>query len=134
MPDERTRLMSRTRNKPRTKQFFSNFRASVVVVRGKAAGTEYILDKESMSMGRGPGVDLTFPDTCMSRKHAILELVGEGFRIRDMGSTNGVLVNGKPVQVADLKHGDRFELGEHALQYILEARDPTLRTYTIPDP
>jgi pSer/pThr/pTyr-binding forkhead associated (FHA) protein len=50
-----------------------------------------------------------------------------------MGSTNGVVVNDSPVRVAELKHGDRFKLGEHTFQYIVEPKEPTLRTYNIPE-
>ena len=133
MGEERTRIMSRPAGKRDLDRFLAKCRAAIVVVQGKAAGSEYVLDQESLSIGRGPGVDLVFPDTCMSRQHAVLELTGEGFRVRDMGSTNGVLVNGQPTLAADLKHGDRIHVGEHIFQYILESRDPTLRVYTIPD-
>ena len=133
MGDERTRIMPQVGGKRDLERFLSKYRAAIVVVQGKAEGSEYVLDQEIISMGRGPGVDLVVPDTCMSRKHAVLELTGEGFRMRDMGSTNGVLVNGEPTLAADLKHGDRLQVGEHVFQYILESRDPTLRVYTIPD-
>jgi pSer/pThr/pTyr-binding forkhead associated (FHA) protein len=133
MGDERTRIMQRAGRKRDLDRFLAKCRAAIVVVQGKAEGSEYLLDQEILSIGRGPGVDLAFPDTCMSRKHAVLELTVEGFRIRDMGSTNGVLVNGEPTLAADLKHGDRMQVGEHIFQYLLESRAPTLRVYTIPD-
>ena len=46
----------------------------------------------------------------------------EGFRVRDIGSTNGIVVNGAQVQIAELKHGDRFELGDHIFEYRQELR------------
>jgi pSer/pThr/pTyr-binding forkhead associated (FHA) protein len=133
MGDERTRVMPQAGGKRDLDRFLAKLRAAIVVVQGKAEGSEYVLDQEIISMGRGPGVDLVFPDTCMSRKHAVLELTGEGFRIRDMGSTNGVLVNGQSTLAAELKHGDRLQVGEHVFQYILESRDPTLRVYPVSD-
>ena len=133
MGEERTQIMQRAGGKRDLDRFLAKYRAAIVVVQGKAEGSEYVLEQESLSIGRGPGVDFAFPDTCMSRKHAVLEQTDEGFRIRDLGSTNGVLVNGGPALAADLKHGDRMQVGEHIFQYILESRDPTLRVYTIPD-
>ncbi len=111
--------------------FLARNRASLVVIEGRASGTEYVIEDPSITMGRGPGVDLVFADDAMSRRHAALELGGEGFAVRDMGSTNGIKVNGSRVTAADLKHGDRIEMGEHVLQYILERRE-RVTTYELP--
>jgi len=40
-----------------------------------------------------------------------------------MGSTNGIAVNGSRVDAADLKHGDRIEIGSHVLQFVLESTE-----------
>ena len=55
--------------------------------------------------------------------HAAIELGSSGFKIRDMGSTNGTLVNGSTVNAADLKHGDKIKIGEHTLQYLVEKKE-----------
>jgi hypothetical protein len=133
MDDGQTRVMQGPDTKKAREEFLSRCRASIVVLSGGAEGDEHILDKERISMGRGPGADLEFPDNCMSRKHAVLELTRDGYRIQDLGSTNGVLVNGSRVQVSGLKHRDRFQIGEHTFQYVLEGRDPTLPTYKLPE-
>ena len=113
--------------------FFGRFRASIVILSGGASGSEYLLDQSQVSLGRGPGVDLAFDDAAMSREHAVVEFYGEGFRIRDLGSTNGVTVNGSSVQVCKLKHGDRFDLGEHRFQYVIEKRESQGREYLLPE-
>ncbi len=113
-------------------EFFTRFRAAIVILSGGAAGSEYALDQSQISVGRGPGVDLAFDDAAMSREHAMVEFYGEGFRIRDLGSTNGVVVNGSSVQVCKLKHGDRFDLGEHHFQYVVEERQRHSREYSVP--
>ena len=64
---------------------------------GAVAGEEHPLDREKLVLGRGPGVDLAFDDAEMSSQHAAVEFTGEGFRICDLGSTNGTFVNGKPI-------------------------------------
>jgi pSer/pThr/pTyr-binding forkhead associated (FHA) protein len=107
-------------------QFLAQHRATISIVSGPAVGSEYtrgeyVLEWDRVSLGRGPGVDFAIDDSCMSRKHAMLELGGNGFQIRDLGSANGILVNGSSVQIAELKHGDRFELGEHTFEYSVEA-------------
>jgi pSer/pThr/pTyr-binding forkhead associated (FHA) protein len=106
-------------------------RASLVIVEGGVEGSEYELAKERCVVGRGPGVDLALDDAAMSRQHASVERTAGGHRVRDLGSTNGVRVNGARVEVADLKHGDRVELGEHVLQYLVETRERSPRTFQV---
>ncbi len=58
----------------------------------------------------------------MSRQHAVIEFANEGFRVRDLGSTNGVLLNGKPVQAADIKHGDQLDIGSRRMTLVIDER------------
>jgi pSer/pThr/pTyr-binding forkhead associated (FHA) protein len=48
-----------------------------------------------------------------------LERRGTSFYIIDLGSTNGTLVNGEPVQEKELKHGDRITIGQNAVSFTL---------------
>jgi pSer/pThr/pTyr-binding forkhead associated (FHA) protein len=97
--------------------FLAQNRVTVLVVEGSAAGTEVVVDQREMVIGRNAGADISLPDDSLSGVHAAIELGLAGFRIRDLGSTNGTLVNGSQVQATDLKDGDRITLGEHTLQY-----------------
>lgn len=106
-------------------------RASLVIIEGGAEGSEFELDRERCVVGRGPGVDLALEDVAMSRQHAAFERTATGHRVCDLGSTNGVSVNGAPVAVADLKHGDRVQLGEHVLQYLVETRERSPRAFQV---
>ncbi len=112
--------------------FLANVRVTIVQISGGAAGSEHELTKERVTLGRDDSADLTFDDSAMSREHAALELGDEGFRLLDLGSTNGVLVNGASVSAADLKHGDRFQLGDHMFQYVLEERQRTPPEFKVP--
>ena len=114
-------------------RFLAGARACLVVLEGGVAGAEHEIVRPRTSLGRGPGVDLAFQDAAMSKEHACLEWAGGGLRLRDLGSMNGVRVNGAPVQVAELKHGDRFQLGEHVFQLVLEQRRREPRAYVLPD-
>lgn len=133
MRDGATRQIASAGSGNGAEEFFRRFRAAIVILSGGASGSEYALDQSQVSMGRGPGVDLAFDDAAMSREHAMVEFYGEGFRIRDLGSTNGVSVNGSAVQVCKLKHGDRFDLGEHRFQYVIEEREGGGREYHLPE-
>jgi pSer/pThr/pTyr-binding forkhead associated (FHA) protein len=112
--------------------FLARNQVSLVVIEGPGRGTEHLLSAPSLTFGRGPAVDLTFSDDAMSKQHAALELGADGYRLRDLGSTNGVSVNGSPVSAADLKHGDRIGAGEHVLQYVVEPKE-RVGTYVLGD-
>ena len=113
--------------------FLERYEPTLVVVRGSLAGKEHPLEREKLVLGRGPGVDLAIDDAEMSSQHAAVEFSGEGFRICDLGSTNGTFVNGKRVAAKDLEAGDRIELGRHLLQLRLEERPREPRVHLVPD-
>jgi pSer/pThr/pTyr-binding forkhead associated (FHA) protein len=133
MRDGKTRKKPAETSGQDIEAFFSRYCATIVIIDGGAAGTEYAIDRTQVTMGRGPGVDLAFDDPSMSREHAALELVPDAFRIRDLGSTNGLTVNGSPCEVAKLKHGDRFQIGDHRFQYLVEERERGPREYRLPE-
>ena len=111
--------------------FFERFSASLVLVAGGAEGSEYALEKPSTTVGRGPDVDLPFPDDAMSRQHAAFEIQAMGVRVRDLGSTNGTQVNGQRISAAELKHGDKIAIGDHTFQYVIEERERSGRAYKV---
>ena len=105
--------------------FLAENRASLVVLEGSAAGSEYLLTSDSYVLGRGSTADICLVDDSASGNHAAIEIGTTGFKIRDMGSTNGTFVNGSRVESADLKHGDKITVGAHTLQYLQEKKERT---------
>ncbi len=73
----------------------------------------YPLSRARVRVGRGRTNELVLQDPSVSREHA--ELVptsdGRGWRVRDLGSTNGVAVNGSKVQDQALALGDMITFG-----------------------
>jgi pSer/pThr/pTyr-binding forkhead associated (FHA) protein len=133
MADTYTRKLETTPRDQSFPDFLANHRAAIVVLSGNAAGNEFSLDQPKVSLGRGPGVDLDFDDSAMSREHVVFEFSDGSFRIRDLGSTNGTQVNDEMTKVADLDHGDRLRIGEHVFQFVLETRERRPKTYVLPD-
>jgi pSer/pThr/pTyr-binding forkhead associated (FHA) protein len=112
---------------------FARWEAALVVVEGGAEGSEHGLGRRRVVIGRGPGVDLAFADPEMSQQHAAIEFEDGVFRVLDLGSTNGVAVNGERVAEHALAHGDRIGLGIHVFRILLEKRDSMPRVYVLPD-
>src|SRR5690349_20363848 len=112
MKDGKTRRRPSVPGAPGVAEFLARYETRFSLASGRGAGTAFRIDRERTIIGRGPGVDRAFDDPSMSRQHAAIEFCGSGFRIRDLGSTNGILVNGSPAQTAELHHGDAVEIGE----------------------
>jgi len=132
MRDGLTRKLPSSAESAGIDEFLSGFLAKLVIVDGGAVGTEFVLDDECVTLGRGPNVDLAFGDPAMSRQHAAVEFVDEQFRVRDLGSTNGILLNGEPVQASEIDDGDRMVIGSHEFQLVVEVREPEPETYELP--
>jgi pSer/pThr/pTyr-binding forkhead associated (FHA) protein len=133
MRDGFTRKIATPQRDEPFEDFSARWQATLVVLSGDAAGTEWLVEKSRSTLGRAAECDFVISDGAMSKEHAALEFVGGGFRLRDLGSMNGMRVNGSDVKAADLKSGDRFQLGEHVFQFVLEAREKSPRTWVLPD-
>jgi pSer/pThr/pTyr-binding forkhead associated (FHA) protein len=63
-------------------------------------------------VGRSRDCDIVLSDSDVSRRHAEIRPQGTSWAISDLGSTNGVRVNGRPVAREHLlSAGDRIDLG-----------------------
>lgn len=68
--------------------------------------------------------DIVLGDTRVTREHCIIMLAGETYTIRDLQSTNGVLVNGERVDTRALRHGDRVVLGQTTCVFLDDPEKP----------
>ncbi|HEY6071443.1 MAG TPA: FHA domain-containing protein [Chthoniobacterales bacterium] len=75
---------------------------------GKVA---YEFAERSITIGRAPDNMIVIDDPSVSSRHGQLELVGETYRLKDLGSTNGTKVNGVPITETVLKFEDRIKFG-----------------------
>lgn len=113
--------------------FLAHHEVSIVLLSGPLKGTEYPVESDRVVLGRGADADLTFDDVHLSRKHAVLELAGNGFRVRDLDSTNGLQVNDETTSAAQLTHGDRFTIGQMTFQYVVQERPRATVEFEVPD-
>ena len=74
--------------------------------------------KERMVVGRDPACDITDGDPRLSRRHAEFVATATGLAVRDLGSRNGVRVNGRLVRQATLAPGDLVEIGHLAVRFV----------------
>src|SRR5260221_9873532 len=82
---------------------------------------EYQLTKERTLIGRKPHNDIPIDSLGVSGDHgAIIAILNDSF-IEDLASTNGTMVNGKPVKKHFLQNNDVVEIGKHKLKYFNDA-------------
>jgi pSer/pThr/pTyr-binding forkhead associated (FHA) protein len=88
-----------------------------LVVREEEATREIPLDDRAIVVGRSPEADLRLRDPAVSARHARIERRADGYRIEDLGSSNGMLVNGARVARRELRFGDAIRLGSTTLVF-----------------
>jgi len=82
---------------------------------------EITLSKERTTLGRKPHNDIPVDNLAVSGEHAaIITILNDSF-IEDLNSTNGTLVNGKPIKKHFLQNNDVIEIGKHKLKYFNDA-------------
>ncbi len=78
------------------------------------------LDRERVTIGRRPDNDLCLPYPAVSGEHAaVVTILADSF-LEDVGSTNGTLVNGKPVAKHFLRDRDRIDIGKQKIIYVAD--------------
>lgn len=71
-------------------------------------------------IGRHTDCNIRVEDATVSGHHARIENNTGDWRLVDLGSTNGVFVNGKSVAEGSLVSGTEFTLGTHAFEFHIE--------------
>jgi pSer/pThr/pTyr-binding forkhead associated (FHA) protein len=88
---------------------------------GGPAGGSVPLTRVVTVFGRGEECDVVLDDQRCSRRHMEVSRVGEAFVLRDLGSTNGVLVNGERVTgEVDLIAGDVVQVGGNRMRFEID--------------
>ncbi len=83
-------------------------------------GRRYPLGEEDVSIGRERDNTIVIASESASRRHARIFVSGGSHVLVDLESTNGTLLNGKPVQEQTLRHGDVIRVGSMVLRYAVE--------------
>jgi len=94
--------------------------ARLVLFAGQLPSKEFPLNKTVMNIGRTEENDIVLDHKSISRQHARITYENGVFKILDLKSANGVLVNGEQYVKTELKNGDIIELGHLKLKFIDE--------------
>jgi len=85
-----------------------------------ATPVEIPLVKERVTIGRRPDNDVCLPYPAVSGEHAaVVTILADSF-LEDLGSTNGTLVNGRPVAKHFLRDRDQIDIGRQLIVYLAD--------------
>ncbi len=83
-------------------------------------GPSILLDKPILLLGRHPECDIQLNSRKVSRRHCCVAQVSDFLVVRDLGSTNGIRINGNRVLEGRLKGGDELTIGNFKYQVCWE--------------
>jgi DNA-binding NtrC family response regulator len=94
---------------------FRRMRVSVVL--GPDQGVTYESDARELSIGTNRGNDLVLTDAAVSRHHCMIESTPQGFRLTDLGSTNGTRLGPFRVERGYLGPSAQISIGASAIKF-----------------
>jgi adenylate cyclase len=98
----------------------------LLALAGPPKGNSYALSDGDASVGREPANWLRIDDPSVSRRHCLIQKVGDRVRVVDLESRNGTLVNDAPVRDHVLEPGDRLTIGVAQFLFLAQPTDANL--------
>jgi len=102
-------------------------RAKLSIVEGPDEGTELVMERERITVGRSVICDLTLADKAVSGTHFEVEAHEKGFLLRDLDSTNGTFIGDLQVKEVWFKPGTIVRVGKTQMRF-----EPEKGTVDIP--
>lgn len=92
---------------------------TLIMLEGPTVGQSFLLDQQTITVGRGHESDIVIHDASISRRHVQFSRQGNDDYIHDLGSRNGTRVNDEPLNKPRLlKQGDIISMGNISLEYV----------------
>ncbi len=92
----------------------------LVAIGGPLRDSVFALPDSDLSLGRDASNGLPIGDPSVSRRHCLIRREASGFKVRDLDSRNGTLVNGEPVKDHWLHHLDEIAVGDSVFRFLIE--------------
>jgi len=94
-------------------------RVTITVLDRTPQPYRFLLDRMKVNMGRGSENDIVIDDGSVSVRHAVMERIDGGYQLRDLGSTNGIKLEGIQKEIIPLRHGLSVKIGDVAFDFTL---------------
>ena len=96
--------------------------ASLLIVEGNGRGIRVQIGRQRVGIGRSSENAVRIADEEASRFHAAIQWESSQFVLLDLGSANGTLLNGTPIQREVIADGDQLQVANTLLQFRIEGR------------
>ncbi len=110
--------------------------ATLTILEGPEIGKTFALTQDTTRIGRNAANDFVINNPSVSSEHCLIEHGANGFRIKDLDSTNGTRLNGERIEMASIFRNDVLTLGDIPLSItgddVPENIDPVQVTSNIP--
>jgi transcriptional regulator with GAF, ATPase, and Fis domain len=100
-------------------------RPRLLVLSGPLKDSTIPLSEGEVTIGREASNGIAVTDPSVSRKHFLVRSQDGRFRVRDLESRNGTLVNGTGIEEQWLEHGDQIAAGDSSFLFLLEDEEMT---------
>jgi transcriptional regulator with GAF, ATPase, and Fis domain len=100
-------------------------RPRLLVLSGPLKDSTIPLSEGEVTIGREASNGIAVADPSVSRKHCLLDMQDGRYRVRDLNSRNGTLVNGSVIEEQWLQHGDEVVAGDSSFLFLLNEEDVT---------
>jgi pSer/pThr/pTyr-binding forkhead associated (FHA) protein len=95
----------------------------LILTKPDGLSQEFLLNKSLVTLGRATTNDIVLPGGRVSRNHAQIQCAENGIILTDLGSANGVWLNGQRIAETKIQPGDRIEISGHVVEYLPLATD-----------
>ena len=96
--------------------------AMLIALGGPGKGARFLINEDQTRLGRAPESEIFLDDVTVSRRHAEISRLKNGFTIHDAGSLNGTYLNGTVITESELNSGDEVQIGKFRLHFFSGGR------------
>lgn len=98
-------------------------RVTITVPDKNSQPYRFQLDREVVSLGRGSENDIAIDSGSVSVKHAEMRRIRGGYELHDVGSTNGIKLDGLRLEMIPLRSGASVKIGDVAFDFTLSEEE-----------
>jgi hypothetical protein len=91
----------------------------LVVRRGPNAGSTFVIEAETTTVGRHPESNIFLDDVTVSRHHAVIQRTDDRYDLRDLGSLNGTYVDHERIESVVLSDMNEVQVGRFVLTFVV---------------
>lgn len=96
----------------------SSENSMLIIARGPNKGSRFLITPEGVTIGRSADSDVFLDDVTVSRLHARISKIEDGFVLTDQGSLNGTYFENAAITKRELLSGDEIQIGKFHLLFI----------------